>query len=118
MGKIRRKFTAEFKQAIVQDILSGRATQSSAAREHQISSGLIFRWVAAAQKGQAFVDRPSVKERQLENEVEKLKAKVGELVMQIDLLKKFQTFVQQRRNANSSVVTAKNLDQFREAAKC
>jgi len=50
-------------------------------------------------------------------ENEKLKAKVGELVLQMEHLKKVQIWVQRKRNADTSVITAKNLDQFRKPAK-
>jgi hypothetical protein len=63
------------------------------------------------------VDRPSSRERQLEAENEKLKAKIGDLVMQMDHIKKLQAWVQRKRNADISVITAKNLDQFRKPAK-
>jgi len=59
-------------------------------------------------------DRPSPRERQLEDEVRRLKSKVGELVMQIDVLKKLDDFVRQRKNATSSVVTASNLARLRK----
>jgi putative transposase len=53
----------------------------------------------------------------LEAENEKLRAKVGELVMQMDHLKKLQAWVQRRKNADTSIITAKNWDQFRKPAK-
>jgi len=53
----------------------------------------------------------------MEAENEKLRAKVGELVMQMDYLKKWQAWVQQRKNADTSIITAKNWDQFRKPAK-
>ena len=65
----------------------------------------------------ALIDRPSKRERQLEAENEKLKAKIGDLVMQMDYIKKWQDWVQRTRNVDSSVITAKNLDQFRKPAK-
>jgi len=68
-------------------------------------------------RNNALVDRPSQRERQLEAENEKLKAKIGDLVMQMDHLKKLQAWVQRRKSADTSVITAKNLDQFRKPAK-
>jgi transposase-like protein len=89
---------------------------TQAARDHQLSRSLVERW-RNQYHNHALVDRPSSRERQLEAENEKLKAKVGDLVMQIDHIKKLQAWVQQKRNADTSVITAKNLDQFRKPAK-
>jgi hypothetical protein len=63
------------------------------------------------------VEKPSKRERQLEADNEKLKAKIGELILEMDHLKKWQNWVQQRKSADTSVITAKNLDQFRKPAK-
>jgi transposase-like protein len=114
MGKVRRKFDAAFKVKLVQEILAGETTQSKACRDHQLSPTVVKRWVEKFQTGQPIEDRPSARERQLEEENRRLKAKIGDLVMQIDVLKKLDGFVRQRRNATSSVVTASNLARLRK----
>ena len=53
----------------------------------------------------------------MEAENEKLKAKIGDLVMQIEHLKKQQVWVRQRKSANTSATTSNNLDQVRKRAK-
>ena len=116
MGKIRRKFESEFKRQLIAQIEAGQTTIGQAARDHQISRSVIERW-RAQYRNNGLVDRPSSRERQLEAENEKLRAKVGELVMQMDYLKKLQAWVQQRKNADTSIITAKNWDQFRKPAK-
>jgi transposase len=116
MGKIRRKFEAEFKRQLIAQIEAGHKTVAQAAREQQISRSLIDRW-RTQYHNNVLVDRPSSRERQLEAENEKLKAKVGDLVMQMDHIKKLQTWVQRQKNADTSVITAKNLDRFRKPAK-
>jgi transposase-like protein len=116
MGKIRRKFETEFKRQLIAQIEAGQTTIGQAARDHQISRSVIERW-RVRYHNNALVDRPSSRERQLEAENEKLRAKVGELVMQMDYLKKLQAWVQQRKNVDTSIITAKNWDQFRKPAK-
>ena len=116
MGKIRRKFEAEFKRQLVAQIEAGQITLREAAREHQLSRSLVEYW-REQYRNNGLVDRPSSRERQLEAENEKLKAKIGDLVMQMDHLKKMQSWAQRKRNADTSVITAKNLDQFRKPAK-
>jgi len=116
MGKIRRKFETEFKRQLIARIEAGEMTAQEAARKHQLSRSLIEYW-REQYRTNALVDRPSKRERQLEAENEKLKAKIGDLVMQMDYIKKLHDWVQRTRNADSSVITAKNLDQFRKPAK-
>src|SRR5690606_38351470 len=55
--------------------------------------------------------------RALEKENEKLKAKVGELTLQIDVLRKIDDWKRRQRNVDSAVITASNLDQFRRPAE-
>jgi putative transposase len=116
MRKDRRKFEAAFKMQLVQQIEAGALTRMQAARTHQLSPSLIDRWRKQFREDK-LVDRPSNRERQLEAENEKLKSKIGDLVMQNDQLKKLQDYAQRLRNANTSVITAKNLDQFRKGSK-
>ena len=116
MGKIRRKFEAEFKRQLITQIEAGLLTLAQAARDHQLSRSVVERW-RNQYRNNALVDRPSHRERQLEAENEKLKAKIGDLVMEMEHLKKVQAWVQRRRNADTSVITAKNWDQFRKPAK-
>src|SRR5882672_2962934 len=116
MGKIRRKFEADYKRQLVAQIEAGAMTVAQAARDHQLSRSLVERW-RVQYRNNALVDRPSSRERQLEAENEKLKAKIGELVMQMDHLKKLQAWVQRRKNADTSIITAKNWEQFRKPAK-
>ena len=116
MGKIRRKFEAEFKRQLIAQIEAGHLSIGQSARDHQLSRSLVERW-RTQYRNNALVDRPSSRERQLEAENEKLRAKVGELVMQMDYLKKLQAWVQRQKNADTSIITAKNWDQFRKSAK-
>ena len=87
-----------------------------AARTHQLSPSLIDRWRKQFREDK-LVDRPSNRERQLETENEKLKAKIGDLVMQNDQLKKLHDYAQRLRSADTSVITGKNWDRFRKGSK-
>jgi transposase-like protein len=116
MGKIRRKFEIEFKRQLILQIESGAISIGQAARDHQLAKSLVEKWLAKY-RNNTLVVRPTLRERQLEAENTKLKAKVGDLVMQIDQIKKLQAWVQQQRSANTSVITAKNWDPSRKPAK-
>jgi len=117
MGKRNyRRFEAAFKRQLVEQIETGQLSPTEAARDNQIARSLIERWRQQYQSN-GLVEKPSKRERQLEAENEKLKAKIGELILEMDHLKKWQNWVQQRKSADTSVITAKNLDQFRKPAK-
>jgi transposase-like protein len=116
MGKKYRRFENTFKRHIVEQIESGRMRISDAAREYQISYSLLYLWRRQYHKTQ-FVEVQSPKERQLQAENEKLRAKIGDLVMQLDHLKKWQAWGPQQKSDDTSVITAKNLEAFRKAAK-
>jgi len=115
MGKIRRKFEVDFKRQLVAQIEAGQLSMAQAARDYQLAHSVLERW--RAQYRNNTLTPVSARERQLETENQKLKAKIGDLVMQMEHLKKLQTWVQQQRSADTSVITAKNLDRFRKPAK-
>ena len=81
-----------------------------------MAKSLVEKWLAKY-RNNTLVPRPSMRERQLEAEIAKLKAKVGDLVMQIDHIKKLQTWVRRQKSADTSVITSKNLDQFRKPVR-
>jgi transposase-like protein len=117
MGKRSyRRYEAAFKSQLIEQIQSGQLSASEAAREHRIPRSLISRW-RDQYLGKGLVEKPSIRERQLEAENAKLKAKVADLVMEMDHIKKLQAWVQQKRSADTSVITSKNLDQYRKPAK-
>lgn len=116
MGKIKRKFDVQFKAQVVQAIQSGTHTIKDICQEHQLQKQTVARWIERFSEG-ALVERPSLREKMLEKENDKLKSKIGDLVMQIDLLKKFHQEQERRKSVNSSVITARNLAQFQERAK-
>lgn len=116
MGKTRRKFTVGFKQQVIQEIESGLLNTAQAARKYEVSQGVIDHWRWKWRDGK-LVEKPSSEEMAVKAENERLKAKVGELTMQIDLLKKLEAYAQQRRKEDTSVITGRNLAQFQRGAK-
>ncbi len=115
MGKVRRRFDVKFKEEICQQIAAGTDIRE-VCRDHQLHSQTVERWMEKLAEGSA-LGRPSPREKALEKQVEKLQAKVGEMTMTIDLLKKFNEQVAQRKRENGSVITGKNLAQFQKRAK-
>lgn len=116
MGKQPKKYTIGFKQQVVAEIESGTISVSEASRKYDIVRSVIDRWRRKEGEG-TLVAGPSVQEKILRTENEKLKAKIGEMVMENDFLKKLQDYVRQQRKENTSVITGKNLVQFQGGAK-
>lgn len=115
MGKQRRKFGADFKRQIVQEVESG-SSLNAAARRHQISPALIIKWRQHLRQG-TLVDKPNANEKALAKELERYKAKVAELLMENDLLKKVHRWSRQQKKLDTSIVTAKNLEEFQKDAE-
>ena len=116
MGKIRRKFDLQFKQQIIQLVESGELSQSEAARRYQLSPSLIQKWRYQKPRG-VLRETPSKEIRLLEEKIAKLERKIGQLVMDNELLKKVEAYARQRRSVDTSVITSKNLAQFQKDAK-
>ena len=116
MGKVRRQFTIGFKQQVVQEVEAGLVTKAQAARRYELSAGVIDRWIWRHRDG-ILAEKPTTEEKVLKAENERLKAKIGDLTMQIDLLKKLEVYAQQKRKENTSVITLRNLAQFQGGAR-
>lgn len=116
MGKIRRSFTLEFKQAVAAQILSGQMTPSQAAREHQLSVTVIQRWKEQYQAG-TLEGASGQRESLLARENQLLKEKVAELYLQVELLKKVQISRVSLKSGPTSVITPSSLTRQKGGAK-
>lgn len=117
MGYTRRSFTIGFKEQVVTEIKAGVETIGSACRKYDLGYETVSRWVKRFDEGK-LVGKPDSETLALKAEVERLRAMVGRLTMDIDLLKKFDAWVRQRRKEDTSVITGRNLAQFVAGAKC
>lgn len=81
--------STEFKLRLVQAVLSGEGSREAIARQHKISPSLLFVWIDKYRRGELSEDLER-KERIREYEVKiaALERKVGQLTMEVDLLKK------------------------------
>lgn len=86
MGRIRRKFDVQFKIQVCEAIEAGKSIPELC-REYQLARAVIEGWLKRYTRGELQAklgDRPGEQER----EIERLRAKIGEMAMQIDALKK------------------------------
>jgi transposase len=116
MGQIRRRFSAEFKRGLVLRIETGELRVSEATREYQVAPEIINRWRRQYARNELF-DRGSSRERELKKENQRLKEKIGELVLEIDHLKRLQDWMAQNRNVDTAVITGENWEQYRKDGK-
>ena len=98
--KSRRTFSVEFKRQIVEEILSGSTTTAAQCRKHSIAYPVVARWKKDYAMGR--LDNEPTIEAGYQEKIAKLERKVGQLTMEIDLLKKVAQHVrsQQKKNAH------------------
>jgi transposase-like protein len=115
MGKQRRKFSADFKRQVIQEVEAGLSL-NEAARRYQISTSVITTWRDLFRRG-ALIDKPTAEVKALRKENQQLKAKIGEMLMEIDHLKKLDDWIRRRKKLDTSIITAKNLEEFQKDAE-
>jgi transposase-like protein len=84
-----QRWTAKRKAAVVMSIVKGETSAAEAARKHGLTIAEIERWkeqfFAAGEN--ALRAKPRDEEAAKDEQIERLKKKVGELVLDIDILK-------------------------------
>lgn len=104
----RRRFSNVFKRMVVEEYLSGAATQAQLARQYNISPHLIIRWRKDYSAGKlARDDDPDFLVR--DARIRELERMVGKLTMENELLKKAAAFMEARQKESSSIVTGPSL---------
>jgi transposase len=90
MSVKRQRHSAEFKAKIALEALRGELTLSQLVARYGVHQTLISAWKRQAVEGlsSVFSARSEVKKAAMEGEVEKLHAKIGQLVVERDFLAK------------------------------
>lgn len=101
-----RRFSWQFKVQLCSDIRSGHISRSEAQRKHRLSGEVMTYWLGQFDRGELSqdLDEPTVAEER-ELTIAALQRKVGELTMQIDLLKKTPRRALARSNDPSLIIT-------------
>jgi transposase-like protein len=116
MGKKFKHTDSETKRQTVLRIEKNEISIGDAARELSVDPATITRWIQKWRDGN-LKEAPTKRERELEKENERLKQTVGSLYFHIEQLKKMADYKRRMKDANTSVITGKNLDQFRKPVK-
>ena len=92
MTRKRKRYSADFKAKVALEALRGELTAAQLASKHGIHQTMVGEWKKQAMEGLAavFSDRSAALEtaRSSEAEVEKLHAKIGQLLVERDFLAK------------------------------
>ena len=86
---IDRKYTIEFRDAAVKQVIDGGRGLTTVARSLEMSSKTLANWVYRARKGQSLVKRkPTQPASELEAEVSRLRQENARLRVEKEILKK------------------------------
>ena len=101
-----RTHTIEFKRRVAEEHLGGGVGLSELARRHGISRELLRIWVRKHEAGEfASGGSPRADRRAYEAKIAGPERKVGQLTMELDLLKKGLSSARRASGASSSVVS-------------
>src|SRR5919205_2858030 len=100
-----RTYTIEFKRQVAEEHLGG-VSLTELARRHDISRELLRTWVKKHETGELAGGRPTTPDRRAyEAKIAGLERKVGQLTMELDLLKKGLRSARRASGGSSSVVS-------------
>ena len=90
MSGERKRYSADFKAKVALEAIRGELTVTQLVAKHGVHQTLINAWKKQAMDGMAgvFSGRAEAAETAREGELEKLHAKIGQLVVERDFLRK------------------------------
>jgi transposase len=102
-----RTYTVEFKRRLAEEHLGEGTSLNRLARRHDISRELLRSWVKKYEAGGEFAGDgpPRADGRAYQAKIASLERKVGQLTMELDLLKRGLASARRARGAPSSVVS-------------
>ena len=116
MIRQRRTFDLSTKKKTVARIKAGEISLNQAARELQVAPSVVNYWINQFTEGK-LLEKPTKREKQLEEENRKLKERLGNLYNIVEDLKKTADSKRRMKNEDSCVITEKNLHLFLKGAK-
>ena len=101
MGLSRRKFTREFKLAVIERVQSG-ASLAEAARAFEVHPNLVQRWCQEFREGPASAFPGAGKRRVEPDRLAQLERKIGQQALEIDFLKGCLQRIEEQRRLQAS----------------
>ena len=106
MARSHRRHSVEFKRQVVQEYLSGEESLHGLAKRHDVCRNLIRVWIEKFEGGAFDEDQEAASLLQdYQAKIAALERKVGQLTMELDLVKKGQHFASRPRSGTSSIVS-------------
>ena len=123
-----RTFSSEFKNEIVRKVLSGEATVTQLAKDHDLTVTMICRWKRQMRENQldgAVDQAPRVEQsgvdpkyvRHLEEKLREANEKLGELYVVVDGLKKIRGELGHTKSASSYIVSGQSWAPLKRRAR-
>lgn len=104
MGRIRRSFDLQFKIRVCEAVEAGTKSIAELCREYQLQRAVIEGWLKRYTRGELQA-RVGDSAGEQEREIERLRAKIGEMAMQIDALKKLASLKTRAPNERGWIVS-------------
>lgn len=112
MGKTRR-FTAEFKRGVVEELLSGTSRPAQLSRRYNLSRGLVYHWKKQYAKGK--LNNEPTREEALLSRIAQLEQMLGKLTLENEFLKKaLENTLKEQEKKESSFLPIRDLLKVRE----
>lgn len=85
-----KQYSAEFKKKVVLEVLQEKKTTNEIATKFNVHPDMVRRWKKEAIEGitQTFTKKTDKKEIALQERVDYMEKKIGQLVLEIDFIKK------------------------------
>src|SRR6516162_8077832 len=115
-----RRFSFDFKRQLVLDFVEGREVLRELERKHNVSRSLIRQWIQKYETGQLTDELDPIRIAEYEGKIAELERKVGQLTMEVDLLKKGARWARRPNDDNgysSSIVSGPKVSPSREDAE-
>lgn len=87
-AKKRRKFSSEFRAAVVLEVISGRLSVAQAASKHKIKDSSIYEWRATALERLPLVFDMQAPNQEGQERIAELERMIGQLTIDNEALKK------------------------------
>jgi transposase-like protein len=108
-----RRHSPQFKLQLCTDIRNGKIGRREARRTYQISANLIQLWLSQYDRGELNVEEAAATTiSEYEAKIAALERKVGQLTMEIDLLKKTPRWRLETSSENCSIVSGPLVSAF------
>ena len=114
MARPYRRHSVEFKRHVVQEYRSGEESLHGLATRHDVCRRV---WIEKFEAGAFDEDQEAASSlRAYQAKIAALERKVGQLTMELDLLKKGQRFARRPRSGSSSIVSGPPLERAAAAS--